>query len=241
MERLQKIIADSGICSRRKAEGLIREGKVAVNGKIITELGYKADHNDEIRVDGKLLGREEKVVFLLNKPKNVISSASDDRGRTTVLDLVDVPYRLYPVGRLDFGSSGLLLLTNDGELMQEIIHPRNEIDKTYRVTINGLIGKEEIEKLENGVVIDGRMTAPCTVTLLRKNDNKKSSELEMVIHEGRNRQIRKMMESIGYDVTKLHRIKEACVELGDLKAGEYRQLKPHEVKKLKAYLYRRDI
>ncbi|MBQ6560703.1 MAG: rRNA pseudouridine synthase [Erysipelotrichaceae bacterium] len=240
MERLQKIIADSGICSRRKAEELIRQGKVIVNGKTVTELGFKADPNDEIEVDGQLLRREEKVVFLLNKPKNVISSVSDDRGRTTVLDLVESPYRLYPIGRLDYGSSGLLLLTNDGELMKEIIHPRYEIDKTYKVVINGLISKEEIEKLEAGVMIDGRMTAPCTVKLLHRNENKKNSELEMVIHEGRNRQIRKMMESIGYEVTKLHRTREACIELGDLRAGEYRQLKPHEIKKLKAYLNRRN-
>ena len=176
----------------------------------------------------------------MHKPKNVISSVADDRGRRTVLDLVDTPYRLYPVGRLDYGSSGLLLLTNDGELMQEIIHPRYEIDKTYHVVINGLISEEEIQKLETGVMIDGRMTAPCTVKLLRQNENKKSSQLEMVIHEGRNRQIRKMMENIGYEVTKLHRTREACIELGDLKAGEYRQLKPHEIKKLKAYLNRRD-
>ncbi|MBR4461963.1 MAG: rRNA pseudouridine synthase [Erysipelotrichaceae bacterium] len=240
MERLQKIIADSGICSRRKAEELIRQGKVTVNGKTVTELGYKADADDEIRVDSQPLNREEKVVFLLHKPKNVISSVADDRGRRTVLDLVDTPYRLYPVGRLDYGSSGLLLLTNDGELMQEIIHPRYEIDKTYHVVINGLISEEEIQKLETGVMIDGRMTAPCTVKLLRQNENKKSSQLEMVIHEGRNRQIRKMMENIGYEVTKLHRTREACIELGDLKAGEYRQLKPHEIKKLKAYLNRRD-
>ena len=213
---------------------------MTVNGGLVTELGFKADLRDEIRVDGQLLNREEKVVFLLNKPKNVISSVSDDRGRTTVLDLLDTPYRLYPVGRLDYGSSGLLLLTNDGELMQAIIHPRYEIDKTYLVTIRGLISGSEIHTLENGVMIDGRMTAPCTVKLLRQNRHKKSSELEMTIHEGRNRQIRKMMECLGYEVTRLHRIREACIELGDLKAGEYRQLKPHEIKTLRAYLNRSD-
>ena len=213
---------------------------MTVNGGLVTELGFKADLRDEIRVDGQLLNREEKVVFLLNKPKNVISSVSDDRGRTTVLDLLDTPYRLYPVGRLDYGSSGLLLLTNDGELMQAIIHPRYEIDKTYLVTIRGLISGPEIHALENGVMIDDKMTAPCTVKLLRQNRHKKSSELEMTIHEGRNRQIRKMMECLGYEVTRLHRVREACIELGDLKAGEYRQLKPHEIKTLRAYLNRSD-
>ncbi len=213
---------------------------MTVNGEVVTELGRKAERQDEIVVDGQPLGREEKVVFLLNKPKNVISSVSDDRGRRTVLDLVETPFRLYPIGRLDYGSSGLLLLTNDGELMQSIIHPRYEIDKTYLVTIQGLIHPEEIKTLEEGIMIDGRITAPCTIKLLRQNEHKESSELEMTIHEGRNRQIRKMMEAMGYEVRKLHRIKEACIELGDLKAGEYRQLKAHEVKKLKAYLNRRD-
>ena len=211
-----------------------------MNGEVITELGYKAERNDEIRIDGQLLSREEKVVFLLHKPRNVISSVSDDKGRKTVTDLIDTGYRLYPIGRLDYSSSGLLLMTNDGELMQKIIHPRYEIDKTYLVTIDGLISDEEIRKLSEGVVIDGKMTAPCTVERIRSNEHKKSTELKMTIHEGRNRQIRKMMESLGYEVTKLHRIKEACIELGNLKAGEYRQLKPYEIKKLKAYLDRTD-
>ena len=148
MERLQKIIAESGYCSRRKAEELITDGKVTVNGVKVTELGFRADTNDEIRVEGKLLKREEKVVYILNKPKGVISSASDERGRMTVVDLVDSRYRLYPLGRLDYDSSGLIILSNDGDLTQKMLHPKFNIDKVYEVTISGLIKDTEIERLE---------------------------------------------------------------------------------------------
>ena len=241
MERLQKIIAESGYCSRRRAEELIAEGKVSVNGAKVSEPGFKADVNDEIRVEGKLLKREEKVVYILNKPKGVISSAKDEKGRTTVVDLVDSKYRLYPLGRLDFDSSGLILLSNDGDLTQKMLHPKFNIDKTYEVTINGLIKRNEIEKLEKGVYIDRYLTAPCEIRLLRTNDNKKTSFLEMTIHEGKNRQIRKMFETLGYRVTRLNRIREANIELGKLQPGEYRQLKPVEVVRLKRYLDRPDI
>ena len=236
MERLQKIIAESGICSRRKAEELILEGKVKVNGKLVNELGFKAEKTDKITVNGKLLSIEEKVVYLLNKPKNVISSVKDEKGRQTVIDLIDCPYRLYPIGRLDFDSSGLLLLSNDGELTQKMLHPKYNIDKTYEVTIDGLINKEEVSKLENGVYIDNIKTAPAVIKFKRKNENKKTSFLEVTIHEGRNREIRKMFQSIGYNVIRLNRIKEANITLGTLQPGEYRKLKPIEVVKLKKYL-----
>ena len=236
MERLQKIIAESGLCSRRKAEELILAGKVKVNGETITELGYKASFNDAITVNGKPLEREEKVVYILNKPKGVISSAKDDKDRTTVVDLVDSKYRLYPIGRLDFDSSGLILLSNDGEITQKMLHPKFNIDKVYEVTINGLITKEQIEKLEKGVYIDKQKTAPCTIKLIRTNENKKTSFMEMTIHEGRNRQIRKMFETLGYKVIRLNRIKEANISLDNLQVGEYRKLKPIEVVKLKKYL-----
>ena len=180
--------------------------------------------------------KEEKVVYVLNKPKNVISSASDDKGRTTVVDLIDSPYRLYPLGRLDYDSTGLILLSNDGELMQKLTHPKNEVEKTYQVTIDGLINKNDIEKLEKGVSIDNYVSAPAKVKLIRKNENKYTSFLEVTIHEGKNREIRKMFKAIGYNVTKLHRIKEATIELGNLRYGEYRLLKPYELKKLKNYL-----
>ena len=241
MERLQKIIANSGICSRRKAEELISQGKVTVNGKIINELGFKANESDDIRVNGEKISAEQKAVFLLNKPKNVISSSSDDRGRTTVVDLIDSNLRLYPLGRLDYDSSGLLLLSNDGELMQKLIHPKYEVEKTYQVTIDGLINDNEISQLEKGIEIEDYVTAPAKVKLIRKNENRYTSFLEITIHEGKNREIRKMFEKLGYHVLKLHRIKEANIELGNLKSGEYRRLKPYEIKKLNDYLDRNNI
>lgn len=176
----------------------------------------------------------------MNKPKNVISSASDDKGRKTVIDLVDSEYRLFPIGRLDFDSSGLLLLSNDGELMQKIIHPKYEIEKTYEVTIDGLIRQDEIEQLQKGVKVEDYITSPAQVKLIRKNENRYTSFLEVTIHEGKNREIRKMFEAVGYSVIKLHRIKEANIELGNLKSGEYRLLKPYEIKKLKQYLNNAD-
>lgn len=240
MERLQKIIAERGYCSRRKAEQLILEGRVEVDGQKVDTLGFKAEKDASIRIDGKPLDQEEKVVYLLNKPKNVISSVKDEKGRTTVIDLVDVPQRIYPLGRLDFDSSGLLLLSNDGELMQKLLHPRFEADKTYQVTVDGLIREEEVKTLSEGVVIDDRMTAPAKVKLIRQNPNKYTSFLEVTIHEGRNRQVRKMFAAVGYNVIRLHRIAEAGLTLGNLKSGEYRRLKPHEVVSLKRYLDRGD-
>ena len=236
MERLQKIIAESGYCSRRKAEELITSGKVSVNGTIIDELGFKADINDDIKVNGVSIQKEEKVVYLLNKPKNVISSTSDDKGRVCVNDLIDSEYRLYPLGRLDYDSTGLILLSNDGQLMQKLIHPKFEIEKTYEVTIDGLIKQEEIKKLENGVRIDDYISSKAIIKLVNQNKNKYTSSLLVTIHEGKNREIRKMFASLGYIVIRLHRIKEANIELGNLKSGEYRRLKPHELVKLKQYL-----
>jgi len=241
VERLQKIIAGSGYCSRRKAEELIKEGRVSVNGNIITELGFKADCNDEILLDGVPLKKaEEKVVYLLNKPKNVISSASDDRGRKTVTDLVDSPYRLFPLGRLDYDTSGLILLSNDGELMQKLIHPRYEVEKTYEALVDSLINEEQLRLLESGVRIDDYVSAPAKIRLLSENPEKNTSLLEVKIHEGKNREVRKMFEAIGSRVLRLHRTEEAGIRLGNLKSGEYRRLKPHELRKLHALLDRRD-
>ncbi len=216
--------------------------RVSVNGVLVDTLGAKADENDEIAIDGKVISKsEEKVVYLLNKPKNVISSASDDRGRKTVVDLIDSRYRLYPLGRLDYDSSGLLLLSNDGELMQKLIHPKYEVEKTYEVTIDGFISEKQIETIEKGVKIEDYVSAPAKVNLISYNDKNPSSFLEVTIHEGKNREIRKMFEAVGFTVTKLHRIKEATIELGDLKSGEYRRLKPFEIKKLRSYLDRNDV
>ena len=241
MERLQKIIAHSGICSRRKAEELILAGKGKVNGEVIRELGYKADFNDEIMVDNRPITTEEKVVYMLNKPKNVISSVSDDKGRKCVTDLIESKYRLYPLGRLDYDSSGLILLSNDGELMQKLIHPKYEVEKVYEVKIDGLISDNEIKKLEKGVKIDDYISAKAKITLTDRNNNRKTSSLLVCIHEGKNREIRKMFETVSYKVIRLHRIKEGNLELGDLKSGEYRRLKPFEIKKLKRYLDRSDL
>ena len=216
--------------------------RVSVNGVLVDTLGAKADENDEIAIDGKAISKsEEKVVYLLNKPKNVISSASDDRGRKTVVDLIDSRYRLYPLGRLDYDSSGLLLLSNDGELMQKLIHPKYEVEKTYEVTIDGFISEKQIETIEKGVKIEDYVSAPAKVNLISYNDKNPSSFLEVTIHEGKNREIRKMFEAIGFTVIKLHRIREANIELGDLKSGEYRRLKPFEIKKLRSYLDRNDV
>ena len=220
---------------------MIVNRKVKVNGKIIDELGFKANPQDEIIVEGNLLKKEEKVVYLLNKPKGVISSVKDEKGRTSVIDLIDCKYRLYPIGRLDYDSSGLLLLSNDGDLTQKMLHPKYHIDKIYEVTINGLIDSETIQKIAQGVYIDGRKTSPAEIKLIRKNDNKETSFLEVKIHEGKNRQIRKMFEKYGYKVIRLHRIQEANITLGNLKPGEYRPLKPYEIVKLKKYLDKGNI
>ena len=197
----------------------------------------KADEDDLIAIDGVPLKKEEeKVVYVLNKPKNVISSASDDRGRKTVLDYVDSPYRLFPMGRLDYDSSGLILLSNDGELMQKLIHPRYEVEKTYEVVIRGQISEEELDVLRKGVKIDDYISSPAKITLHTINKDRNTSFMTITIHEGKNREIRKMFETMDYEVIRLHRIEEAGITLGKLKSGEARRLTPHEVKKLRNYL-----
>lgn len=203
---------------------------------IIDTLGTKVSGDNIIEVDGKIINKEEKVVYIINKPKNIISSVKDEKGRDTVIDLIDTPYRLYPVGRLDFDSSGLLLLTNDGELSNRIIHPKFKIPKVYEVTIDGLINNQEIHKLENGIEVDDYISAKAKIQLISQNPNKKTSHLKMTIYEGHNRQIRKMFEKVGYTVIRLNRIKVANIELGNLNVGAYRKLKPFEVVSLKKYL-----
>ena len=236
MERLQKVIAQCGVASRRKAEELILSGRVKVDDVVVDTLGFKVSCDSVIKVDDNVINKEEKVVYIINKPKNIISSVKDEKGRDTVIDLVDSPYRLFPVGRLDFDSSGLLILTNDGELTNMIIHPRYKIPKVYEVTINGLITLDEIKTLENGIRVDDYVTSKARIVLVSSNNNKKTSHMTMKIFEGHNRQIRKMFETLGYTVTRLHRIKEANIEIGNLKPGAYRRLKPFEVVSLKRYL-----
>lgn len=230
MERLQKVIANSGYCSRRKAEELIKNEKVMVNGKKIEELGFKVDGNDIITVENKILKKENKEYILLYKPRGVVTTTSDEKGRKTVLDLIETNKRLYPVGRLDYDTSGLLLLTNDGELTNILIHPKNEIDKVYIAKINGIMNGFEIKTLEKGVLIDGKKTAPCKVKVRKKE--KDSSIIELTIHEGKNHQVKKMFETIGFKVLKLKREKLAFLNLSGLKPGEYRYLSIKEVKML---------
>ena len=230
MERLQKIIARAGICSRREAEKIISEGRVTVDGKIITELGAKANHNQKIRVDGKILRFDtEKIYLLLNKPRGYVSTVKDERGRKTVLELLGENFseRVYPVGRLDLNSEGLLILTNDGDLTNALIHPRFEIKKTYRAKISGEVTEEKLDRLRAGIELDDGLTAPAEIYLLEKN------LVEVTIHEGRNRQVRRMFAAIGCDVKRLRRIKFAGLTLDGLKVGQFRELTAEEVAKLK--------
>lgn len=233
MERLQKVIAQAGIASRRKAEQLILEGKVKVNGKVVTKLGTKVSAQDKIEVDGIPVEREEPVYFLFYKPRGVISSVKDDKGRKVVTDFFpEVEERIYPVGRLDYDTSGLLLLTNDGELANLLTHPSNEIEKVYVAKVKGVPEREKINQLRNGVLLEDGKTKPAKVKVLSVDKKKKTSIIEITIHEGKNRQVRRMFEHIGHPVMKLKRERIAFLTLKGLNAGEMRPLTPHEVKQL---------
>lgn len=234
MERLQKIIANSGYCSRRKAEELIINGKVKVNGETINTLGSKASYADTIIINGVTLKLEPKEYVLLYKPRGVVSSVHDDKGRKTVVDIVETENRLYPVGRLDYDTSGLLLLTNDGELTNLLIHPSHEVEKVYLVKIEEAVSPQLVKSLENGVLIDGKKTGKAKVKIKKIDKKKKSSLIELTIYEGKNHQVKKMFEAIGYKVSKLKREKFAGLTLDGLKSGEYRHLNIKEVKKLYA-------
>lgn len=232
-KRLQKILSEMGITSRRKAEDLIFEGRVTVNGRIAT-IGTKADPvKDHIKVNGKLLIRPEpKVYIMLNKPKNVVTSLHDPEGRPTVKDfLKGVKYRVFPVGRLDYDSEGLLLLTNDGDFAHAVLHPSKKISKTYLVKVKGILEEDKIEKLRAGVKLVERMTAPVKVKRIRETEN--NSWLEIIIYEGKKRQIRRMLEKTGHDVLKLKRIRVDGLELGKLEPGTFRYLTPEERDKIK--------
>lgn len=216
--RLQKYLADAGIASRRKAEELIKQGKVYVNGKIINELGTKVTPNvDEIRYEGKKVEIEEKYIYiLLNKPIGYVTTVKDQFNRDSVMDLVKIRKRLVPVGRLDMYTSGALILTNDGEFVYKVTHPKHEIEKTYTVTIKGIIKKEEVKNLEIGVDIGEYITKPAKVKILKTDEEKNISRLEITIHEGKNRQVRKMCEAIGHSVLALHRSKIAGIGVKDI-------------------------
>ncbi|RLQ95050.1 23S rRNA pseudouridine(2605) synthase RluB [Falsibacillus albus] len=236
MERLQKVIAHAGIASRRKAEELILEGKVKVNGKIVKELGTKVTENDQIEVEGIPVEREEKVYFLLYKPRGVISAVADDKGRKVVTDFFPhIEQRIYPVGRLDYDTSGVLLLTNDGDFANALMHPKFEIPKTYVARLKGLPSRQAIKQLERGVMLEDGKTAPAKVKVKSFDKKKDKSIVEITIHEGRNRQVRRMFEAIGHPVAKLKREQFAFLTLNGLNAGEIRELTPHEVKQLRAF------
>lgn len=232
MERLQKIIANSGYTSRRKAEELIQAGKVKVNGQVVREMGVKVTSKDIIDVEGYIIKNEEKEYYLLNKPREIITSTNDELGRKTVTDFIKTTKRIYPVGRLDYDTTGVLLLTNDGELTNLLTHPKNEIDKIYIAKVKGLVGKKQVMTLERGVMVDGVKTARAKVRVKKYDKKTDTSLVELIIHEGKNHQVKKMFEAIGYTVVKLRRDQFSFLRVDDLKSGDYRKLSPKEIKKL---------
>lgn len=235
MERLQKVIAASGLTSRRKAEELIVNGKVKVNGKIITELGTKVNTSDEIIVDNKILEKEAKEYYLLNKPRGVITSTSDDKERKIVTDFINTSARIFPVGRLDYDTTGVLLLTNDGEFANILTHPKNSIEKVYLAKIEGIIRKEQIDQLKKGVLLDEVLVKASRVKLKKVNTDSNTCMVEITIHEGKNHQVKRMFEKVGYHVEKLTRKRIGIFTTENLKSGEYRKLTPKEVQIVYSY------
>lgn len=233
-ERLQKYLAECGVASRRKCEELILQGKVKVNNQIVTELGVKVNlEKDIVKFEDKEVKPTSKMVYiLLNKPIGYVTTADDQFGRDTVLDLVKVKERIVPVGRLDMYTSGALILTNDGDFVYKVTHPKHEIEKTYTVTVKGIIKNEEVEQLRKGVKIDDYITKPAKVKILKTDTEKNISRLEIVIHEGKNRQVRKMCESVGRKVLALHRSKIGKIGVKDIELGKWRYLKDREIQEL---------
>ena len=231
--RLQKYLAEAGIASRRKCEEYIEQGRVKVNNQIAT-LGMKVNPDiAEVFFDGKKIENKEKLVYiLLNKPIGYVTTAKDQFSRDSVLDLVKVKQRIVPVGRLDMYTSGALLLSNDGDFVYRITHPKHEIDKTYTVTVKGIVTDEEVEQLRNGVEIEDYTTKPAKVKILKTDEEKQISRLEIVIHEGKNRQVRRMCEAVGRKVLALHRTKIGNISVKDIPLGKWRFLRKEEIKKL---------
>ena len=235
MERLQKVIAASGLTSRRKAEEMIKQGKVKVNGKVVTELGTKVNSSDEIIVGNKILEKETKEYYLLNKPRGVITSTSDDKGRKVVTEYINTSARIFPVGRLDYDTTGVLLLTNDGEFANILTHPKNNIEKVYLAKLEGIIKKEQIDELKEGVLLDNVLVKASRVKLRKVNKESNSCMVEITIHEGKNHQVKRMFESVGYRVDKLTRKRLDIFTTENLKSGEYRKLTPKEVQIIYSY------
>src|SRR5690625_43032 len=233
MERLQKVMAHAGVASRRKSEEIIEQGRVKVNGEVVKELGTKVSASDVITVDEVPIEREQYVYVLLNKPRETISTTDDEKDRETVVDLIEgIEERIYPVGRLDWDTTGALLLTNDGELSHQLTHPSFEFPKTYVVKAKGRISKKEGNKLAQGIVLDGEMTAPANVNILSYDQRTDTSMARITLHEGRNHQVKNMFESIGHPVEKLTREKFGFLSTDGLQSGEWRFLTPYEVKQL---------
>lgn len=228
-ERLQKYMASCGVASRRKCEEIILAGMVKVNGKRVTELGTKVDSNkDEVEYNGKIIKPEEcKKYIMVNKPEGYITSVKDEKDRKTVIDLVDVPERIYPIGRLDYDSSGLIILTNDGDIYNKIIHPRVQIDKKYIAVVSGEFKKCELERFKNGIDIGGYITAPANIKVIKFEENKTTAEI--IIHEGKNRQIRRMCSALNHEVLALRRVSIGDIKLGQLKKGQWRDLTKDEL------------
>ena len=235
MERLQKVIAQAGIASRRKAEELILEGKVKVNGEVIKELGTKVSESDKVEVNNKPIEKETKEYYLLNKPRGVITTTNDEHGRKTVTDLIETSARIYPVGRLDYDTTGAILLTNDGEFANILMHPSNKIDKVYLAKLEGIIKGEQINALKNGVMLDDVLVKASRVKLKKVNQENSTSMVEITIHEGKNHQVKRMFESVGFHVEKLTRERIGIFDINNLKSGQYRKLTPKEVQIVYSY------
>lgn len=234
MERLQKVIAHAGVASRRKAEELIKNGKVTVNGEKVTALGTKVSGSDRVEVEGQPIYKEHPVYFLFNKPRNTLSAVADDKDRSVVTDYFKgIKQRIYPIGRLDYDTTGLLLLTNDGEFANLLMHPRYHIEKTYVAKIEGIPTKQQLSKLEKGIMIEGKKTSNAKAVLLSSQVQKQTSVVELTIHEGWNHQVKKMFEAIGCPVVKLKRERFGFLTLDNLQPGMYRSLNAFEVDKLK--------
>jgi 23S rRNA pseudouridine2605 synthase len=232
MERLQKQISALGYCSRRKAEELIVKGLVKVNGTVVTELGTKVDPSDVIEVEGNTLSKQEKEYYVFNKPREVVSTTSDDKGRKTILDYFDIDTRIYPIGRLDYDTTGIILLTNDGEFANLMMKPSSNIKKVYLAKINGILSIEEINTLKKGVKVKGISYNIDRIKVKKIDKSKNTSMVEITIHEGKNHEIKKIFEYFNLDVLKLTRLSYGSIELGDLPSGKYRELSIHEIKTL---------
>ncbi len=234
MERLQKVIANSGICSRRKAEELIVQGKVKVDGKVVRELGTTVTERNVVEVNDVKIQREDKVYYLLNKPRGVVTTTQDDKNRKTVIDLIETDKRIYPVGRLDYDTTGVLILTNDGEFSNLMMHPSSEIEKVYIAKLNSIISGDAIKQLKAGVLVDDVLVKANRIKLRKVDHKNNSSMVEITIHEGKNHQVKKMFEAVGILVDKLKRERVAFLTVNNLNSGEYRELNKKEVHQLYA-------